>query len=252
MRPYRAVLVGLPLALLAVFAIPIFAQDSPATPRGKNANLGANAGPENMYVPPEPGQPFTAKSVVTWTSADGSASHFAFLSMLARDSSGRLYFENRRGVMKSGDIQPRRSFFIIDLKEQTRTTCYVSTKTCRIDAFQRTVYAQSGDAENVAPASTIASESLGTMSIDGLTIEGKREATTLEVGAYGNSSPLVITREVWHSPELDLDMIITKSDPRTGTFTRKIEILSREEPDPEYFTISEDYKLLDNRPSAKK
>jgi hypothetical protein len=47
-------------------------------------------------------------------------------------------------------------------------------------------------------------------------------------------------------------VLITKTDPRSGTFTRKIEILSRAEPDPEYFTIPGDYKFLDNRPPAKK
>ncbi len=32
----------------------------------------------------------------------------------------------------------------------------------------------------------------------------------------------------------------------------KIEIMSRNEPDPEYFTIPSDYTFLDNRPTAKK
>jgi len=71
-------------------------------------------------------------------------------------------------------------------------------------------------------------------------------------GAFGNSKPLVITRELWHSPELDLDMSIAKTDPRSGKFTRKIEILSRTEPDPEYFTIPGDYTFLDNLPTVKK
>jgi hypothetical protein len=53
-------------------------------------------GVENMYVPPNSGQPFTAKSVVTWTSRDQSSSHVAFMSMVARDSSGKIYFESRR------------------------------------------------------------------------------------------------------------------------------------------------------------
>ena len=96
------------------------------------------------------------------------------------------------------------------------------------------------------------SVSLGTNVIDALTLEGTREITTVAVGAYGNSKPLTITRELWHSPELDLDVVITKTDPRSGRFTRKIEILSRNEPDPEYFAIPADYTFLDNRPKVKK
>ena len=69
---------------------------------------------------------------------------------------------------------------------------------------------------------------------------------------YGNSKPLVITRDLWHSPELDLDVMISKTDPRSGTFVRKVEIISRNEPDPEYFTIPSDYTFLDNRPTARK
>jgi hypothetical protein len=220
-------------------------------PSGLELDVAAHPGVENMYVPPKPGQPFTGKSVVTWTSSDGSSSHFAFMSMLARDSSGRLYFESRRRMNASGEIQPRWNFIIIDPKEQTRTVCYVSTKTCRINAFRRSVYAQSANTEDVPRASTVESVSLGTNVIDALTLEGTRQTTSVAEGAYNNTKPLVITRDVWHSPELDLDVIITKSDPRSGNFTRKIEILSRNEPDPEYFAIPSDYTLLDNRPTSK-
>ena len=88
--------------------------------------------------------------------------------------------------------------------------------------------------------------------IDALTVEGTRETTSVATGAYGNSKPLVITRDLWHSPELDLDVMISKTDPRSGTFVRKVEIISRNEPDPEYFTILSDYTFLDNRPTARK
>jgi hypothetical protein len=217
-------------------------------PPGKNPDVAANPGVEDMYVPPEPGQPFTGKSVVTWARKDGSAPQFAFLSMVARDSSGKIYFESRRGMTESGEVQPRWNFIIIDPKEATRTICYVATKTCRINAFRHSVYSESDEPEDAPRAATTESLSLGTSVIDALTVEGTRATTSVAAGAYGNSKPFVITRDVWHSPELDLDVSITKSDPRSGTFLRKIEILSRGEPDPEYFTIPGDYTLLDNRP----
>jgi hypothetical protein len=221
-------------------------------PPGKNPDVAANPGVEDMYVPPQPGQPFTGKSVVTWTRTDGSTSQFAFLSMLARDSSGKLYFESRRRMSQSGEVQPRWNFIIIDPQEKTRTICYVVTKTCRINAFRHSVYSESGEAEDLPPAAATESLSLGASVIDALTVEGTRETTSVAAGAYGNLKPFVITRDVWHSPELDLDVAITKTDPRSGTFARKIEILSRGEPDPEYFAIPADYTCLDNRPTAKK
>jgi hypothetical protein len=217
-------------------------------PSGWHPDVAANPGVEDMYVPPRPGQPFTGKAVVTWTSADGSSSHVAFMDMLARDSSGKLYFENRRRLNASGEPQPRWRIDIIDPKEKTRTTCYVSTRTCRVNAFRRNVYAQSADVEDVPRASTMRSVSLGKNVIDALILEGTREITSVAAGAYNNPEPLVITRDIWHSPELDLDVIVSKTDPRSGVFTRKIEIQSRNEPDPEYFSIPSDYTIVDNRP----
>ena len=244
----------LPLAFFAASPSYLAAQEPFANthPSGMNPDVAAHPGVEDMYVPTKPGQPFTGKSVVTWTNRDGSASHFVFMSVLARDSSGELYFESRRRMAESGEIQPRWNFIIIDPKEKTRTTCYVTTKSCRINAFRRDAYAESEKTEDAPWASTMESVSLGTSVMETLTVEGIRETTFVAAGAYGNSKPLIITRELWHSPELDLHISITKTDPRSGQFTRKIEILSRTEPDPQYFSIPGDYTFLDNRPTVKK
>jgi hypothetical protein len=244
----------LPAVLVAASAFLLSAQEpfSNTRPPGRDPDVAANPGAENMYVPPIPSRPFTGKSEVTWTSPDGSSSHLAFMSMLARDSSGKLYFESRRRVGPSGDIQPRWNIIIIDPQEKTRTTCYVSTKTCRINAFRRSVYADSEGVEDLPRAATMENVSLGTNVIDALTLEGRREITSVAEGAYNNSKPLVITRDIWHSPELDLDVEIIKTDPRSGKFDRKIEILSRNEPDPEYFAIPSDYTFVDNRPQHAK
>lgn len=242
------------LAVALFSALPLLSQEPYANtrPSGRNPDVAAQPGAENLYVPPKAGQPFTAKSVVTWTGPGGASSHFAFMSMLARETSGKLYFESRRRMTESGDIQPRWNFIIIDPKEKTRTICYVETKTCRINAFRHIGYADSEETADAPRASTFDSVSLGSSVIDALVVDGRREITTVAAGAYNNRQPMVITREIWHSPELDLDVSITKSDPRSGTFTRKIEILSRNEPDPEYFAIPSDYTFVDNRPIVKK
>jgi hypothetical protein len=168
--------------------------------------------------------------------------------MLARDSSGKLYFENRRAIEESGEMAPRWQFVIIDPKRQTRTTCYVETKTCRINAYRQVTYRESEGVEDAPRATKMESASLGTSVIDSLSVEGTKETTSVAAGAYGNSQPMEITREIWHSPELDLNVLITKVDPRTGTTTRKIDIVSRGEPDAAYFAIPPDYTFLDNRP----
>ena len=210
-------------------------------------------GIENMYVPPTPHAPFSAKSVASLTRSlhDGSTSYSEFFSLLARDSSGRIYFENRRPMPTSGDPEPRTYFIMIDPGEHTRTTCYVATKSCRINSFRRTTYAESQSRDEAPPASSSESVSLGTDVIEALTVTGTRETTTIAAGAYGNHRPIITTKEVWHSPELDLDVFTTRSDPRNGTQTRKITEISRAEPDAQYFSIPSDYEMLDNRVHAK-
>jgi hypothetical protein len=220
-------------------------------PAGKVPDVAAEPGADNMYVPPKAGEPFTGKSTVNWTSPDGTQSRLAFMSMVARDSTGRIYFESRRRIGQDGQFQPRWNFILIDPKEETRTVCYVRTQTCRINAFKRISYADSERVEDVGRATTMETTNLGTSVMDTLTVEGRRETTSVAAGAYNNEKVMVITRDVWHSPELDLDVAVTKTDPRSGTFARKIEIESRGEPDTEYFTIPKEYTLLDNRPVKK-
>ena len=84
-----------------------------------------------------------------------------------------------------------------------------------------------------------------------MTVSGTREITTIAAGAYGNREPITTYKEVWRSPELDLDVSITRTDPRWGRQTRRLTEISRGEPDPDYFAIPADYKMLDNRTPAK-
>ncbi len=106
MTRLRASWLVLSLAFLIVFATSLSAQQPFANtrPPGKNPDVAAMPGVENMYVPPKSGQPFTAKSVVTWTSQNQSSSHVAFMSMVARDSSGKIYFESRRRCNGRGRV----------------------------------------------------------------------------------------------------------------------------------------------------
>jgi len=255
----RATGTGYAVVLLLVSTAGVPAQESaPRVAVSAPGPTGATVpdtvdGVENMYVPPTPHAPFSAKSVasLTRTLRDGSTSYFAFFSLLARDSSGRIYFENRRPIPMSGDPVARSYFIMIDCGEHTRTICYVATKTCRINSFRRTTYAESQSRDEAPPASSSESVSLGTDVIEALTVTGTRETTTIAVGAYGNHRPIITTKEAWHSPELDLDVSMTRTDPRSGTQTRKITEISRAEPDMQYFSIPADYQMLDNRVTAK-
>lgn len=68
--------------------------------------------------------------------------------------------------------------------------------------------------------------------IDGLKVNGERTTWTIEAGRVGNEKPIVISREVWRSPELMLTVSSRDADPRTGEQNYRLEKIKRGEPDP--------------------
>jgi hypothetical protein len=59
-----------------------------------------------------------------------------------------------------------------------------------------------------------------------------------------------VEREYWYSPQLGINMLSIRSDPRFGkqTFTATNLILS--EPDPKLFELPEGYRVEDRRSSS--
>src|ERR1700678_3817326 len=94
------------VAVLLSSSAVFHAQESPVSlPSGTLPPDGAaNSVMESMHVPGTTGAPFSATSVALLTQIrQGSTARFGFISRVARDSSGRLYFENRRPVAASGE-----------------------------------------------------------------------------------------------------------------------------------------------------
>jgi hypothetical protein len=86
-------------------------------------------------------------------------------------------------------------------------------------------------------------ESLGQKSVEGITVQGTRVTRTIPAGAMGNANPIVITTERWQSPDLQIMVLETRSDPRFGTTTFQLTNISRNEPDPSLFTVPSDFTL---------
>jgi hypothetical protein len=68
--------------------------------------------------------------------------------------------------------------------------------------------------------------------IEGVKVSGERTTWTIEAGKIGNEKPIVISREVWRSPELMLTVLSRDADPRTGEQNYRLEKIRRGEPDP--------------------
>lgn len=96
---------------------------------------------------------------------------------------------------------------------------------------------------NAGENSNVQTVSLGTKTIDGLTVQGTRRIRTIPVGQIGNDKPIVITRDEWYSPDLQMVVSSTRSDPRFGTATFQLMNINRSEPPQSLFIVPQDYTV---------
>jgi hypothetical protein len=101
-----------------------------------------------------------------------------------------------------------------------------------------------GKAEaRVSPAIEPKKETLGSQLIDGVNCEGVRLTNTIEAGAIGNDRPIQTVEERWYSPELQVNLLVRKTDPRTGEDTVRLTNVRRLEPDPSLFIPPPGYQI---------
>ena len=102
-----------------------------------------------------------------------------------------------------------------------------------------------GSSGGWASSSHTKSEDLGTQTMQGVQVQGRRTTIVYPAGMFGNDRDITAVGDIWTSRELGLVILQVRSDPRTGETTTKIENLSRTQPDPTIFTVPPDYKVQD-------
>ena len=95
-------------------------------------------------------------------------------------------------------------------------------------------------------AAEVTTEDLGTQVIEGVQATGTRTTQTIPAGKIGNDRPILITTEVWTSPELKTTILSKRNDPRTGEQTFKLTNIQRAEPDASLFAVPSDFKITEN------
>lgn len=98
-------------------------------------------------------------------------------------------------------------------------------------------------AQQFAPRGPGVASPLGSKDIDGLRVNGERTTWTIEAGKVGNEKPILITRDVWTSPELMLQVQTRDFDPRSGEVSYRLQGIRRGEPDAALMKPPADYKL---------
>ena len=94
-------------------------------------------------------------------------------------------------------------------------------------------------------AGDVTTEDLGTQTMEGVQVTGTRTTQTIPAGKIGNDRPIVITTEVWTSPDLKTTVLSKRNDPRMGEQTFKLTNIQRSEPDPSLFTVPSDFKVTE-------
>jgi len=94
-----------------------------------------------------------------------------------------------------------------------------------------------------AAASKVTTESLGTRSIEGVMAEGTRTTSTIPAGAIGNVLPIEVVSERWYARELQMAVLITREDPRSGDSVYRLRNIVRTEPPADLFTVPADYEV---------
>jgi hypothetical protein len=202
---------------------------------------------EGIKIPPVADAPFTAKVVVTWNRpliGGGTVSRM-YYTLVARDTQGRVRREMREFVpADSASEPPLRSFTILDPVSGTRTTCTKAWMTCAASAFD----ANLALTENGPDHGNGNRESLGQQTIEGLPVTGTRE-TVSNVSSPRSSNRLALSRtDSWYSPDLQIDLLVTRTDPQSGVVTLQVTDLVRGEPDSRWFAIPSEYTVKAGKP----
>jgi len=205
----------------------------------------------SIFIPSWPNSPFTATVNTTWVRQlpDGSTIAWKNHRTIARDAAGRIFQERRMFVPESGDAEPAvRQIEISDPVAHEFCVCKTLERTCRLQQFSR---AESSNL--VSPGSaprqgdSSGTEDLGKQSVGGLETVGTRETSVIPSGTIGNNSPLMSRREYWYSPQLGINLITKRQEPRAGDQNFEVSDIAVGEPDAKLFAPPAGFKILDMR-----
>lgn len=237
--------------VLLAFSIPRLSAQSPDAavhaPSG-----GVRTTVVSISVPPLPGAPFTATVTTEWkrTLDDGTTLTIGNRRNIARDNSGRV-FQERRNLYPAGDPHENEinRLEFADPRARTLTTCWPEDHVCRVNG-----YFESAFTPPAVPAGPqrdgkafLTRLDLGHDLVAGVEAVGTRETTTINAGTMGNDRAISVVKEFWYSPQLELNLIEKRNDPRYGAQTFTVDPISLGEPDASLFEIPAGFRIDDKR-----
>jgi hypothetical protein len=219
-------------------------------------SASASFGPPPPFgMPAVTGAPYSAEEISEHLQvlADGTRiSRTMPATKVYRDSNGRTRRE-RPMFMGAVESKTPSSPLIVEIEDPVAEAKYV------LDAANLVAHRQAlprfgtrgfttpraAPPRNNMPPPRTNTEDLGTQTIEGILVEGRRTTTVVAAGAIGNDRPIASTHDNWSSPELKIIVLSKSSDPRSGEHTRKLVNISRAEPDPALFQVPPGYTVVE-------
>jgi len=205
------------------------------------------------------GAPFSAVAVseTTQTLSDGNQITRKTQTNLFRDTQGRF----RKEVTLSGfgplaaSGQPKTFVVINDPVASASFVLHPDTKTAEQMPGHAKRGPRNGGAngafaekwtareQQLVTQGLLKKEDLGTQTIGGVSAQGTRITRTIPAGQMGNAKPISIVSEHWYSTDLQMVVMSTRSDPRTGTTTYTLTNIQKTEPAASLFSVPSDYSV---------
>ena len=212
---------------------------------------------QSIDIAPLENAPFPARIDTEWTRIlpDGSTAIVKNHRTVARDSTGRI-FQERRYFTPSGDtdLPPLSALDYADPMRHELLTCNPQRKICYQSQYLRpALYKMPAGMTGLAVCSCaskpgagikIERQALEQQTIENLDAIGSREITTLPAGTFGNASPQPIVKEFWYSPQLGINLVTKRFDPRAGSENFVVNHVSLNEPDSKLFEPPADYTIV--------
>lgn len=202
------------------------------------------------------GAPFSAEITTESTQVlpDGNRIRQTSSERIYRDSEGRTRRERSLAALESptsAGNAPQLAFiddpvagasYALDLSARTVTRSAFRQPPAR-PARQNgasAVGVRSGGA--LSKAANIRRESLGRQMIAGVQADGIRTTQTIPAGQIGNALAIQIVTERWYSSELQMVVLLKRSDPRAGETVYQLSNISRAEPPSTLFSPPVDFQ----------
>jgi hypothetical protein len=247
----KPVLMLFPALLLATA---LAAQDTAAPSRAEDT--GAPKHVLGIDVSPTAGKPFSGRDCIDYTShienRNDQTTHLDG-ALVARDSQGRVYREIRTWTPANpAPLSRLRYVILLDPVAHSRTECKVAARRCMIADLTPSPPARPASEETFdGPPYYLHRVSLGSDVMDGVTVEGIRITSSLEAGVFVNNEEPVANLDFWHSPDLGIDLSVTRAYKNGSTRVVHVVDLSLSEPDPALFQPPAGFVLDDRRHPEK-